>query len=171
VRASLGAPLTSAAGNRNGYVLEITESSKNQHAGLAFDWNLLLVCGDPEAAETWFGGFDKTKVSPISCPDNVSFDSAGNLWISTDGNVLGSNDGIFRVPVSGAQRGQVLQFLTVPLLAEACGPLVTDGDRSLFFAVQHPGESDTATFEAQRSTWPHTDDFPRPSVCVAYLDQ
>lgn len=27
-----------------------------------------------------------TWVSPISCPDNVSFDAAGNLWIATDGN-------------------------------------------------------------------------------------
>ena len=68
-----------------------------------FTWNLLLVCGDPEAAETYFGGFDKTKVSPISCPDNVAFDTTGNLWISTDGNVLGSNDGIFRVPIEGAR--------------------------------------------------------------------
>ncbi|MFB9311808.1 PhoX family protein [Nocardioides plantarum] len=171
VRTAPGAPLTSASGNRNGYVLEIAETGRLGHADRYFAWNLMLVCGDPAAAETWFGGFDKSQVSPISCPDNVSFDSAGNLWISTDGNVLGSNDGIFRVPVEGARRGQVLQFLTVPLGAEACGPLVTDSDRSLFFAVQHPGEITGATFEKQSSTWPHTDDFPRPSVCVAYVDR
>ncbi|MCW2814805.1 MAG: hypothetical protein JWN84_2260, partial [Nocardioides sp.] len=171
VRASLGAPLTEASGNRNGYVLEMTETSQNEHAGLTFAWNLMLVCGDPEAAETYFGGFDKSKVSPISCPDNVAFDSVGNLWISTDGNVLGSNDGIFRVPTSGPERGRVLQFLTVPVGAEACGPLITDNDRSLFFAVQHPGEVTGSTFEKPASTWPHTDDFPRPSVCVAYMDR
>ena len=28
--------------------------------------------------------------------------------------------------------------------------------------------ADTATFEAPQSTWPHTDDFPRPSVVVAF---
>lgn len=172
VRSGPGAPLTSASGNRNGYVLEITETGGvHGHAGLTFAWNLMLVCGDPEAAETYFGGFDKSQVSPISCPDNVAFDSVGNLWISTDGNVLGSNDGIFRVPVEGAERGRVQQFLTVPYGAEACGPLVTDSDRSLFFAVQHPGEITGATFENQSSTWPHTDDFPRPSVCVAYVDR
>ncbi|MGA8255161.1 MAG: PhoX family phosphatase [Nocardioides sp.] len=170
VRASLSEPLTEASGNRNGYVLEMTPGNAD-HAGTAFTWDLLLVCGDPAAAETWFGGFDKTRVSPISCPDNVAFDSDGNLWISTDGNVLGSNDGIFRVPTSGPNRGQVLQFVTMPLGAEACGPLIADRNRSLFFAVQHPGEIDGATFEKQASTWPHTDNFPRPSVCVAYRDR
>lgn len=167
VRSSLGAPLTEASGNRNGYVLELTARNDN-HAATTFTWNLMLVCGDPEAPESYFGGFDKSKVSPISCPDNVAFDDDGNLWVSTDGNVLGSNDGIFRVPTKGPNRGQVLQFVTMPRGAEACGPLLADNSRSLFFAVQHPGEVDGATFEDQASTWPHTDDFPRPSVCVAF---
>lgn len=70
--------------NKNGYILEIDDD----HAGEELKWNLLLVCGDPTSAETYFGGFDKSKVSPISCPDNVTFDSFGNLWISTDGNTL-----------------------------------------------------------------------------------
>lgn len=167
VRASLGAPLTQASGNRNGYVLEMTPG-RGGHAGTTFTWDLMLVCGDPAAQETYFAGFDKSQVSPISCPDNVTFSDDGSLWISTDGNVLGSNDGVFRVPTSGPDRGKVEQFVTVPRGAEACGPLVTDRNRSLFFAVQHPGEADTATFEAPQSTWPHTDDFPRPSVVVAF---
>ncbi|CAM3820756.1 PhoX family phosphatase [Nocardioides marinus] len=167
VRSSIGAPLTEASGNRNGYVLEMTADG-GDHTRTTFTWDLLLVCGDPEAPETYFGGYDKAEVSPISCPDNVTFDTAGNLWISTDGNALGSNDGIFRVPVAGSERGHVQQFVTMPRGAEACGPLITDRNRSLFFAVQHPGEIDGATFEDQASTWPHTDDFPRPSVVVAF---
>ncbi|MBF4161987.1 PhoX family protein [Nocardioides acrostichi] len=170
VRASIGAPLTSASGNRNGYVLELSPQGRD-HASTTFGWDLMLVCGDPEAPETYFAGFDKSQVSPISCPDNVSFDDLGNLWIATDGNALGSNDGIFRVPVAGPERGLVKQFVTMPVGAEACGPLIADSSRSLFFAVQHPGEVDGATFEDQVSTWPHTDDFPRPSVCVAYRNR
>ena len=166
-RPALGEPLVSQSGNRNGYVLEFTPHGGN-HASDRFSWNLMLVCGDPAAQETYFAGFDKSKVSPISCPDNVAFDRAGNLWISTDGNVLGSNDGIFRVPTSGRERGRVQQFLTVPRGAEACGPLVSEDGESLFVAVQHPGEVDGSTFENPASTWPHTDDFPRPSVAVAY---
>jgi secreted PhoX family phosphatase len=167
VRDQLGAPLTPASGNRNGYVLELTERDDRPTAK-QFRWNLMLVCGDPEAPETYFAGYPKEKVSPVSCPDNVAFDPAGNLWISTDGNALGSNDGVFRVPVEGPQRGRVQQFLTVPVGAEACGPLISQDGRSVWVAVQHPGEVDGATFEDQASTWPHTHDYPRPSVVVAY---
>ena len=166
-RPDLGAPLVTESGNRNGYVLELTPDNGN-HTARTFTWVLMLVCGDPAAQETYFAGYDKSQVSPISCPDNVAFDKEGNLWLATDGNVLGSNDGVFRVPTTGSERGHVKQFLTVPRGAEACGPLLTEDSRSLFFAVQHPGEIDGATFAAPASTWPHSDDFPRPSVCVAY---
>ncbi len=168
VRSAPGAELTPARGNRNGYVLEITPRG-GDHARAGFRWQLMLVCGDPEAPETYFAGFPKDKVSPISCPDNVAFDRAGNLWVSTDGNVLGSNDGLFRVPVAGPRRGEVKQFLTVPLGAETCGP-VHHGRRpdGLRRRCSTPARSSGATFESPASTWPHTDDFPRPSVTVQY---
>ncbi|QZY30481.1 PhoX family protein [Nocardioides coralli] len=166
-RASLGAPLVVQNGNRNGYVLEM-EPANGNHASRNFFWRLMLVCGDPRAPETYFAGFPKDRVSPISCPDNVAFDAAGNLWISTDGNALGSNDGLFRVPTEGPHRGHVQQFLTVPYGAEACGPFITDDQRSVFIAPQHPGETNGATFENQSSTWPDRNGYPRPSVVVVY---
>jgi hypothetical protein len=167
VRAELDAPLTTATGNRNGYVLELTPDD-GDHMARTFSWSLMLVCGDPEAPETYFAGFPKDKVSPISCPDNVAFDPAGNLWVATDGNQLGSNDGMFAVPVKGPHRGHVRQFLTVPVGAETCGPLISQDGATVFNAVQHPGETDDATFETPASTWPHTDRFPRPGVIATY---
>jgi secreted PhoX family phosphatase len=167
IREELGGPLVEASGNRNGYVLELTEAD-NDAGARSFRWLLFLVCGDPEAAETYFGGYPKDRVSPISCPDNVAFDATGNLWISTDGNSLGSNDGMFACPVEGANRGQVLQFLTVPIGAETCGPLISPDGKTVFNAVQHPGETDGSTFENPSSTWPHTDRFPRPSVICTF---
>jgi hypothetical protein len=167
VRSALGAPLSTKSGNRNGYILEMTADG-GDHTKNTFTWDLMLVCGDPAAPETYFAGFPKEQVSPISCPDNVAFDPAGNLWIATDGNVLGSNDGIYKVPVTGPQRGHVQQFLTVPFGAEACGPLITGDGRSLWVAVQHPGETSGSTFAAPSSTWPHSHDFPRPAVVVVY---
>jgi hypothetical protein len=158
--------------NRHGDIVEITETG-GDNAAETFTWNLFLVCGDPTdpAGEvTHFGGFDKTKVSPISCPDNVCFDPSGNLWISTDGNALGSNDGLFSVPLSGPERGYVKQFLTVPFGSETCGPVVTDDSRTVFVAVQHPGEITGATLENPASTWPDGD-FAKPGVvCVWRLD-
>ena len=167
VREELGAPLTEASGNRNGYVLEISER-EDRHTARRFRWKLMLVCGDPEAEETYFAGYPKDQVSPISSPDNVAFDTEGNLWVSTDGNSLGSNDGLFKVPVRGPERGHVQQFLTVPVGAECSGPLITRDGRSVFVSVQHPGEDDGSTFEQPVSTWPHSTDFPRPSIVVAY---
>jgi hypothetical protein len=155
-----------AAGNRNGHILEIEEQGNDAGAD-TFSWRIFLVCGDPGAAETYFGGFPKEQVSPISCPDNVAFDSEGNLWISTDGNALGSNDGLFSVPVSGENRGQVKQFLTVPVGAETCGPTISQDMRSIFVAVQHPGEVSGSTVDDPASTWPDGT-FPRPSVVVAW---
>ena len=153
-------------GNRNGHVIEIEEQD-NDPAATQFSWRIFLVCGDPAAAETYFGGFPKDQVSPISCPDNVAFDPDGNLWISTDGNVLGSNDGLFAVPVAGENRGQVKQFMTMPFGAETCGPLITDDGLSVFAAVQHPGEVSGSTVDEPASTFPDGR-FPRPSVVVAW---
>ena len=164
---ALGAPLRSQSGNRNGYVLELDGAPGTTTRARRSRGTSSSSAVTPGARDV-LRRLRQDKVSPISCPDNVAFDKVGNLWISTDGNVLGSNDGLFRVPVAGAERGQRQQFLTVPYGAETCGPLVTDDQLSVFIAVQHPGETDGATFEAPTSTWPHTDGFPRPSVVVSY---
>lgn len=136
--------------NKHGRVLEVT--GDDDPAGSSFGWRLPLVCGDPEDPGTYFAGFPKGQVSPISCPDNVAFDPHGNLWISTDGSALGSHDGLFGVAVSGDHRGQVKQFLTVPIGAETCGPIVED--RHVPVAVQHPGEADGASVGEPVSQWP-----------------
>ncbi|MFI7233349.1 PhoX family protein [Nonomuraea angiospora] len=155
--------------NKHGHILEIVE--RRDDAGeKTFAWSLPLVCGDPNDPTTYFAGYDKTKVSPISCPDNVAFDRDGNLWISTDGNQLGSNDGMFVMPVRGKERGHLRQFLTVPFGAETCGPLVTADQRSVFVAVQHPGETDGANPDNPSSRWPDGDQ-PRPSVAVVWHGQ
>jgi uncharacterized protein len=152
--------------NKHGHVLEITEN-RGDHTSTRFAWKLLLLCGDPASPDTYFAGYDKSQVSPISCPDNVAFDSKGNLWISTDGNALSHNDGLFAVPVEGRERGHVKQFLTVPHGAETCGPLVTDD--FVLVSVQHPGELDGASADNPLSHWPDGGaSQPRPSVVAVW---
>ncbi|TDB74570.1 PhoX family phosphatase [Micromonospora sp. KC723] len=152
--------------NKHGQILELVEDRADNTAE-TFAWSLPIVAGDPTDPSTYFAGYDKTKVSPISCPDNVAFDTAGNLWISTDGNALGSNDGLFATPVEGPERGHLKQFLTVPIGAETCGPFITEDNRSVFVAVQHPGELTGATVEQPASTWPDGD-YAKPGVVVAW---
>ena len=137
--------------NKNGQILELIEEGDDPLAR-TFSWNLLLVCGDPAAADTYYGGFPKDRVSAISCPDNVAFDPQGNLWVSTDGNALDANDGLFAVALEGDQRGRTQQFLTVPKGAETCGPVIQD--RVTLVCVQHPGEVDGASVDQPASHWP-----------------
>ncbi|MFE0699340.1 PhoX family protein [Streptomyces sp. NPDC058872] len=148
--------------NKHGQILELAEHWDDPSSD-GFAWRLFLVAGDPNDPATYFAGFPKEKVSPISCPDNVAFDPHGNLWISTDGNRLGSHDGLYGVATRGERRGELKQFLTVPAGAETCGPIVQD--RRVLVAVQHPGEIDGASVENPASVWP---DGPgkivRPSV-------
>jgi uncharacterized protein len=161
-----GTEINPRVGNKNGHVLE-WEENRGDPTATTFRWTLLLVCGDPATADTYFGGYDKSQVSPISCPDNVAFDSSGNLWIATDGNALGSNDGLFAVPVEGKYRGRVKQFLTVPKGAETCGPVITD--RFILVSVQHPGEITGANADNPLSHWPDGGTSqPRPSVVVTW---
>ena len=139
--------------NRDGHIVEITETG--DQTSTSFTWNLLMVCGDPASGDvTYFSGFPVDQVSPISCPDNLAFDSVGNLWISTDGapSGIGKADGLFKVTLDGAERGRVEQFLAVPRDGETCGPIIRDEERTVFVSVQHPGED--GTFDAQLSFFP-----------------
>ncbi|WP_326619771.1 PhoX family phosphatase [Streptomyces decoyicus] len=155
-------------GNKHGQILELSERGDDPAAG-RFRWRLFLVCGDPEDPATYFGGFPKDQVSPISCPDNLTFDVHGNLWISTDGNALGSHDGLFGVATAGERRGEVKQFLTVPTGAETCGPVVQE--RRVMVAVQHPGEVDGASVEKPASQWPDGEgELVRPSVVSVWRE-
>jgi secreted PhoX family phosphatase len=160
------------AANKDGHVVELIEDGGDA-TGTTFTWNLVLVCGDPAdpSIPTYFGGW-QGEVSPISCPDNVAFDAAGNLWVSTDGQpgTIGYNDGLFLVPVEGPERGRVQQFLAVPTGAETCGPQIKSQDGYVLVAVQHPGDFPGATYDAPASTFPYDGVFhgPRPA-CVQVL--
>jgi uncharacterized protein len=150
--------------NLYGHVLELRERGDDAGA-TSFRWRIFLLCGDPATPDTYFAGYPKELVSPIGSPDNMTFDNEGNIWLATDGSqpVGDSNNGLFACPTEGPERGHVQLFLTVPVGAETCGPLLTRDNRSLFIAVQHPGEG--GTVEAPVSHWPGGgDSLPRPAV-------
>jgi secreted PhoX family phosphatase len=146
-------------GNKYGHIVELEEAGGDGTA-LTFAWRLFMVCGNPTDPTTYFAGFPREQVSPIAAPDNVAFDGNGNLWIGTDGQpgTIGRADAFHAVAVQGPERGRTRQFLSVPAGAEACAPEFTPDQRTLFCAVQHPGEGLT-------SHWPDGGtSTPKPSV-------
>ena len=147
---------------RGGHIIEIREAG-NDHTATTFQWEIFMLCGTPNAGgtldattfpagansggRTYYAGFDESQVSPISRPDNVNFDSLGNLWIATDGmptaansGGLGFNDSLFGVPTAGAERGHLKAFLSGPKGAEMASLYMASDDETMFASVQHPGE-------------------------------
>lgn len=134
--------------NPHGHIVEIIEDDDDA-AALTFRWNIFIKCGDPAVPEhdSSFGDIEDplaAGVSPISDPDNLVFDDNGNLWIATDGQFFsggdgfGQCDGVFAVPVEGAKRGLLKQFLSGIPGGEVCGPEFSGGNRTFYCAIQHP---------------------------------
>lgn len=152
------------ANNKHGHIIELVPS-RGDDTTTTFTWKIVLIAGDPNDPTTYFNGYDRSEVSPISCPDNVAFDHEGNMWIATDGNALGACDGMYLYPLSGPHKGHLQQFLSVPAYSECCGPLVTWDQKTVLAAVQHPGETEGASPAAPASQFPYQGDGqPRPSV-------
>ncbi len=155
------------ADNQFGHIIEITEPD-GDFTSTKSKWEILIKCGDPSSpahGSTW-----NPLTSPdgwFGSPDNCAIDPSGRLWVSTDGNnKTGAADGLWAVETQGPRRGTSRAFFRTPVGAEMCGPQFTPDGKTLFLAVQHPGDEDDATFENPATRWP---DFeastpPRPSV-------
>ena len=149
--------------NHAGHIIELEEEG-GEHGAVRFRWRIFMLCGDPNAADSFYAGYPKSKVSRMACPDNMVFDIDGNLWVATDGqqDVFGEPDALFAVPTEGPERGFSRRFLTGVTASEITGPCFTPDCSSLFVAVQHPGEG--GTLDEPISSWPDGHQPPRPSV-------
>ena len=151
------------ANNTMGHIIELSEDGGN-HSRLTFTWNVFLLAGTAEDSSSFFAGYDKSMVSGFGCPDNISFDSRGILWIATDGqpSALKRNDAILAVAVDGPERGLVKQFLSSVTGSEVASLYMLPDDSALFVSIQHPGEG--GSLAAPTSAFP--DGVARPSVVV-----
>ena len=128
----------------HGWVMRLSDGGAERRAG--FRWQMVATGGTP-----WQGGLG------FSNPDNLAFDPAGQLWMVTDRSSSGSldvfgNNSCWLFPRSGPASGQALCFAIGPIEAELCGPCFDADGRTLFLAVQHPGESQ-GTREGKASEW------------------
>lgn len=168
-RGTSGRPTTDKANprasNLHGHIIELTEAG-NDATATTFRWEIFMLCGDPAVAadNTYFAGWTGG-VSPISSPDNITFDRQGNLWIATDGqiNTFRRNDGVYVVPTAGPQRGYVRQLLSGVPGGEVASLALSSDDRFLFVSIQHPAEGSTLANPTSRFP---DGDMPRPTVIV-----
>ena len=128
----------------HGWVMRLSDA--RSAAGSRFRWEMVATGGTP-----WQGGLG------FSNPDNLAFDPAGNLWMVTDRSSSSSldvfgNNSCWLLPRSGAAAGQALCFAIGPMDCELCGPCFDSSGRTLFLAVQHPGELH-GTRQGQASEW------------------
>jgi secreted PhoX family phosphatase len=159
--------------NRSGHIIEIREAGDDATA-TRFEWNVFLLAGRPGegrfivdarelapgqvgARDTYYAGFDDpAQVSEVHCPDNLGIDPQGRLWIVTDTDSKNHpNNGCYVVPTRGPERGLLKQLASGPTGCEMCGCEFTPDGRTLFLAIQHPGEG--GTLDAPRSHWPDGD--------------
>lgn len=121
-------------GNFYGQIIRITENGDDP-AAEEFSFEV-FAAGGPQT------GF--------ASPDNLAFDRSNNLWIVTDISSSSQNQGIYKsfknngaffVPAGTAgPGGEVYQFASGPVESEMTGPFFTPDGKTLFLAVQHPGE-------------------------------
>ncbi|MDX8501260.1 PhoX family phosphatase [Mesorhizobium sp. VK4C] len=165
------------AENAFGHIIEIVEDG-GDFAATKGKWEVLLKCGDPSVADVGATFSTATTANGwFGMPDNCAVDSAGRLWVATDGQgpkATGRTDGLWAVDTEGAARATSKLFFRVPIGAEMCGPLFAPDDQTAFVAVQHPGDGGEdweafgrpSYYEDLSTRWPDfKPDMPvRPSV-------
>ncbi len=166
------------APNPDGHVLELIPPSASGVVDWAADrwrWDTFCLCGDPTAPEQQARFHPATSSAGwFTDPDNLGCDPRGRLWVCTDGPPdAGFNDALYAVDTDGPGRALPKLFYIPPVGAECCSPWFTPDGRTLFLAVQHPGEvkldgSDAASIADMDTAWPdHASGVPaRPAVIV-----
>ena len=134
-----------------GWIMKLEDN--NDPASLSFTWSMLTTGGEVAKGGAGFAN-----------PDNLTLDKSGNLWVVTDmstskhnkaipsrtvesetltGSALTGvfgNNSMWYIPLSGAEAGKIYPFAIGPMECECTGLTFDDDNRSLFLAIQHPGE-------------------------------
>ena len=145
--------------------------------GLGLTWNHLVLAGDPANARPEAQGNVKGDI--FACPDGLTIDARGVLWVQTDisssalhkGEMarFGNNQMLACDPASGEMR----RFLTGPAGCEITGCTLTPDGRTMFINVQHPGENPSERNDpaapTRWSTWPDGPGAGRPRSATVVI--
>ena len=172
-------PANPRANNTMGQIIRWKEAG--DFSDESFEWNHLLLAGDPANARPEARG--NINGDAFSSPDTVAFDARGVLWVGTDittrsigkGEMarLGNN----QLLACNPDTGEVRRFLTGPMGCELTGATWTPDGCTLFVNIQHPGEAPSERSDPanprQYSNWPDFSPIGRPrsaTVVVRRLD-
>ena len=132
----------------SGWIMRLQETGDQTDAN-TFRWSMIATGGEPHAGGLGFAN-----------PDNLAIDGRGDLWMVTDtsttkhnspakrgrkqdgkgvSGVFGNNS-LWYLPLNGELAGQAFPFATAPMDSELTGPVFSQDQKTLFLAVQHPGE-------------------------------
>ena len=115
----------------------------DDYASDTFDWDLYVMAGNPEVYDNIYGGSENVNAGNMfNSPDGMAFDSAGLVWIQTDGDDsnaeefagMGNNQMLAGDPATG----EIRRFLTGPTGCEVTGLTWSADRRSMFVGIQHP---------------------------------
>jgi secreted PhoX family phosphatase len=143
----------------------------------SFKWNHLVLAGDPANERAEAKGNIKGDI--YACPDGISFDARGVLWIQTDAHAtqmykgelknVGNNQMLACDPRSGLTR----RFLTGPVNCEVTGAAWTPDGRTMFINIQHPGETPSDRSDpaepSKYSNWPDYKPGGRPRSATVVI--
>ncbi len=130
--------------------------------GVTMRWSHLLLAGDPANARAEAKGNLKGDI--FACPDGITLDARGVLWIQTDAHATQMHKGELermgnnQMLACDRATGEVRRFLTGPSNCEITGAAFTPDMRTMFINVQHPGETPSDRSDpaepARFSNWP-----------------
>ncbi len=138
--------------------------------GTTFKWNHLVLAGDPANERAEARGSIKGDL--YACPDGITFDARGVLWIQTDMGPTSMHKGELKnignnqMLACDVATGQTRRFLTGPLNCEITGVTWTPDGSTMFLNVQHPGETPSERSDpaepSKYSNWPDFQPGGRP---------
>ena len=163
------------ANNVMGQIIQWTESGDFDATSMR--WSHLLLAGDPANERPEARGTIRGDL--FACPDGLTLDARGVLWVQTDMHAAQMNKGELQrmgnnqMLACDRATGEVRRFFTGPVNAEVTGVALTPDMRTMFINVQHPGEtasdrSDPAD-PAKYSNWPDYRQGGRPRSATVVI--
>ncbi|MYN11728.1 DUF839 domain-containing protein [Pusillimonas sp. TS35] len=157
--------------NLYGHIVRWREAGSDAGA-TAFEWDLFALAGNPlkypDRTDLKSGSANITADNMFNSPDGLAFDTAGRLWIQTDGKYSNSGEyegqGNNQMLCADPASKEIRRFLVGPKACEVTGITFTPDSRTMFVNVQHPGEDGN-------SNWPDGGDaIPRSATLVITKD-